>query len=123
MDECSVSLDSYIHASYGLVLQHAARKVLLIGCGGGTLGTMLARTERKVTIVDIDKISFVLAKRYFGLLRDVECHVDDGLAFMQKSRRRFDVVIVDVLWERKFPSNLPVRNFSPPHAVVCAAVD
>jgi hypothetical protein len=38
-----VSLDAHIHALYGLTLQRPGKKVLMIGCGGGTLGSMLAR--------------------------------------------------------------------------------
>lgn len=52
-DRNGVSLASYIHAIYDLILQARAQTVLMIGCGGGTLGTMLARTGRNVTIVDV----------------------------------------------------------------------
>jgi len=90
-----VSLDAHIHALYGLTLQRPGKSVLMIGCGGGTLGTMLARAGRRVSIVEIDPISFTLAKRYFGLPRNIACHVDDGLAFMQRTRRHYDVLIID----------------------------
>src|SRR5216110_1168002 len=32
-----VSLDAHIHALYGLTLQRPGKRVLMIGCGGGTL--------------------------------------------------------------------------------------
>ena len=83
VDERGVSLDSHAHALYGFVMQSAAKRVLMIGCGGGTLGTMLSRAGCMVSVVDIDKASFVVAKRYFGLPRDVKCHVGDGLMFMK----------------------------------------
>jgi len=54
----------------------------MIACGGGTLGTMLARAGRRVSIVEVDPVSFTLAKRYFGLPPNVACHVDDGLALV-----------------------------------------
>ena len=41
-DGNGISLHAHIHALYGLVLQHAGKNVLMIGCGGGTLGTMLS---------------------------------------------------------------------------------
>src|SRR5437764_10810604 len=90
-----ISLDAHIHALFGLTLQRPGKNVLMIGCGGGTLGTMLARAGRRVSIVEIDPVSFRLAKRYFGLPPNVACHVGDGLAFMQATRRRYDVVITD----------------------------
>ncbi|PYJ09341.1 MAG: hypothetical protein DMF06_10305 [Verrucomicrobia bacterium] len=101
-----VSLDAHIHALYGLALQRRGKKILMIGCGGGTLGTMLARAGRQVSIVEIDPVSFRVARRYFGLPRNVACHVGDGLAFMQKTRRRFDVLIIDAFTGENIPDHM-----------------
>ncbi len=106
VDRDSVSLDAYIHALYGLALQRPAPKILMIGCGGGTLGTMLARAGRDVTIVDIDKVSVRLAKRYFGLPPEVTCHVGDGLAFLRSTRRRFDILIIDAFIGEYMPTHM-----------------
>jgi spermidine synthase len=111
VDRDGVSLDAYIHALYGLVLQRRAKNILMIGCGGGTLGTMLARTGRAVTIVDIDKVSFQLAKRYFGLPPEVTCHVGDGVAFMRGTRRRFDVLVVDAFIGEAMPDHMKGASF------------
>ncbi len=46
-----------------------ANSVLLLGCGGGNLATMLARQGKSVTVVDHNPVSFDLAKRFFGLPR------------------------------------------------------
>jgi SAM-dependent methyltransferase len=78
----------------------------MVGCGGGTLATMLARSERQVTVVDIDKVSIMLAKRYFGLPASVTCHVGDGLAFMRKTRRRFDVLVLDAFVGEDIPPHM-----------------
>ena len=78
----------------------------MIGCGGGTLGTMLARAGKRVSIVEIDPVSFRLAKLYFGLPRDIVCHVGDGLAFMQRTRRRYDVLIIDAFSGEKIPEHM-----------------
>jgi predicted O-methyltransferase YrrM len=101
-----ISLDAHIHALYGLTLQRRGKSVLMIGCGGGTLGTMLARAGRQVSIVEIDPVSFTLAKRYFGLPRNVACYVGDGLAFMQETRRRYDVLIIDAFRGESIPDHL-----------------
>ncbi|MDP9098410.1 MAG: fused MFS/spermidine synthase [Verrucomicrobiota bacterium] len=106
-----VSLDAHIHALYGLALQRRGRKVLMIGCGGGTLGSMLARANRQVSIVEIDPVSFALSQRYFGLPRNVACHVGDGLAFLQKTRRRYDVVIIDAFTGENIPDHLKGAAF------------
>jgi predicted O-methyltransferase YrrM len=101
-----VSLDAHIHALYGLTLQQSGKRVLMIGCGGGTLGTMLLQAGRHLSIVEIDKASFRLAKRYFGLSPDVVCHVADGLTFMKKVRRRYDTLIIDAFIGENIPPHL-----------------
>jgi spermidine synthase len=106
VDQNGTSLDTYIHALYGLLAQTKPRDVLMIGCGGGTLGKMLAREGKHVTIVDIDKKSFQLAKRYFGLPPEVACHVGDGLSFLQKTRKRFDALIIDAFIGENIPAHM-----------------
>ena len=39
-DQDGISLAAYVHALYDFLLQGGARNVLMIGCGGGTLGTI-----------------------------------------------------------------------------------
>ncbi len=110
VDAHGVSLDIYIHALYGLAL-HRGKKVLMIGCAGGTLATMLARKGRDVTLVDIDRAAFKLAKTYFQLPKEISCHVSDGLRFMQKVRGTFDVVIVDAFIGETIPDHFTGTAF------------
>src|SRR6185312_1272412 len=102
-DRNGVSLASYIHAIYSLIDQTDGRNVLVIGCGGGTLGTMLARTGRSVTIVDIDPLTFALARQHFYLPAEVACHVGDGRVFLENNSDKFDVIVVDVFLEDAIP--------------------
>lgn len=106
VDRNGISLDAYIHTIYGLLLQKPAKSVLMIGCGGGTLGRMLHHAGKRVTIIDIDKTSFKLAREHFGLPAVIDCHVGDGLAFMQKTRKRFDAVIIDAFIGEKIPKHM-----------------
>ncbi|HEY4943581.1 MAG TPA: fused MFS/spermidine synthase [Rhizomicrobium sp.] len=94
-DADGVSLADYIHAMYFFLRQAKAKDVLMIGCGGGTLATMLRRAGVKVTIVDIDAASFDIARRYFHMPADVEAHVADGKAFLRRTSRRFDAIVLD----------------------------
>jgi hypothetical protein len=56
-DSRGISTADYIHAMYFFLRQVKAKDVLMIGCGGGTLATMLHTKGVKVTIVDIHKLS------------------------------------------------------------------
>jgi spermidine synthase len=110
-DCAGVSLSYYIHAMYGLIAQTRARDVLMIGCGGGTLGTMLANTGRNVTIVDINSDSFALARRFFSLSPAITCHVSDGGDFLEQCYRSYDVIVVDAFTGDTIPDHLRSIEF------------
>ncbi len=94
-DADGVSLADYIHAMFGFLRQANARHVLMIGCGGGTLATMLSRAGVAVTLVDIDAASFDVARRYFHLPDDARTHVADGAAFLRRHKHRYDAIVLD----------------------------
>jgi spermidine synthase len=110
-DADGVSLVAYIHAMYDLLLQARCREVLMIGCGGGTLATMLHRAGVKVTITDIDSWSFRLARQYFQLPADVACHAVDGAAFLSASGHRYDGIVLDAYAANQLPPQFATPEF------------
>jgi spermidine synthase len=90
-----VSLADYIHAMYGFIRQAKARHALLIGCGGGTLATMLHSARVYVTMIDNDPASFAIARTYFCLPHAVQCHVADGVRFLKVNTTRYDAIVLD----------------------------
>jgi spermidine synthase len=110
-DRNGVSTASYIHALYGLVLQSRARAVLMIGCGGGTLAAMLAKTGTQISIVDRDPASFDLARWYFGLPEHCARHVADARTFLETTPARYDAVVHDAYDAGAMPSHLADLEF------------
>jgi spermidine synthase len=106
-----ISLASYIHAVFGLLSQAKARNVLLIGGGGGTLATMLARTRCRATIVDVNPASFTLARQYFHLPETAICHVADGETFLRSDTQAYDAIVLDAFQGRHIPSHLQTPDF------------
>ncbi len=51
--------------------------VLLLGCGGGALATMLHRRAAKVTVVEANPVSFHLARTFFWMPSGIACIVAD----------------------------------------------
>ena len=98
-DSEGISTADYIHAMYAFLRQAGCKDVLMIGCGGGTLATMLRKAGVAVTMVDIHKLSFDIARDYFNLPADVTCHVADGLDHLKKNRRRHDALVLDAFGE------------------------
>ena len=90
------SLCAYVHIIADLIHQTHAHNILIIGCAGGTLATMLRRMHCKVTVVDIDPMAFVIARRFFRLPDSVRCVRRDGINYLRTTRKTYDAVVVDV---------------------------
>jgi len=110
-DRRGVSLVDYIHAMYFFLRQTKCRHVLMIGCGGGTLATMLRRAGVKVTIADIDGRNFEIARTYFHMPGDVECHIADGRDFLRRDPRRYDAIVLDAYCDNTMPKHFLKRAF------------
>ena len=102
-DRTGVSTADYIHAMHFFLAQAQAKEVLMIGCGGGTLATMLARGGVMVTVVDLHRFSFTIARKYFGLPPTVTCHAGDGIGWLKRHRRRFDAIVLDAFGKNGMP--------------------
>jgi len=105
-DGNGISLSMYIHALFGLLVQAWARNVLMIGCGGGALGCMLSAAGARVTIVDVNAVSFLIARKHFGLPDSVNCTVADGAAYLKLSKRKFDAIVLDAYHDNTIPPHL-----------------
>jgi SAM-dependent methyltransferase len=103
-DRNGISTADYIHAMYFFLMQAQARDVLMIGCGGGTLATMLAKSQVRVTVVDLHKFSFDVARKYFQLPEAVTCHVADGIQYLKSNPARHDAIILDAFGEAGMPA-------------------
>ncbi len=110
-DRRGVSTVDYIHAMYGFLRQAKSRDVLMIGCGGGTLATMLRRVGVKVVVADIDGRNFEIARRYFHMPADVECHIADGEAFLRRDPRKYDAIVLDAYTDNDIPRHFQKRRF------------
>ncbi|HEY0267214.1 MAG TPA: fused MFS/spermidine synthase [Rhizomicrobium sp.] len=96
---------------YFFLMQAGSRDVLMIGCGGGTLATMLRRAGVAVTVVDLHKLSFDIAHRHFHLPDDVPCHVADGVAYLKQNRHRHDALVLDAFGEGGMPEKFKTAAF------------
>ncbi|NLH80955.1 MAG: methyltransferase domain-containing protein [Phyllobacteriaceae bacterium] len=84
----------YVHIMCALLRRK--RRVLLLGCGGGSLATMVARRGAEVTLVDHNPHSFEVARDYFGLPQTVRCVAADFRDFLADEPVSYDAIGVDV---------------------------
>lgn len=86
---------AYVHVMYSILRQSQVRRVLMIGCAGGTLATMLHRLGCHVTVVDINPHAFMLAKRYFNMPEEINCVEEDGWSHLVNMTESYDAIAVD----------------------------
>jgi len=110
-DDGGISLADYIHAMYGFLRQAKAKNVLMIGCGGGTLATMLHAKGVRVVIVDIEERAFEIARQYFHMPETIECHVADGVAFLKRTKDHYDAVVLDAYGDEGIPGHFLTSKF------------
>jgi spermidine synthase len=77
-------------------LLYRSTNILVLGCGGGNLATRLARLGKRLTIVDNNPISFVIAHRFFGLPEDLPCMVSDFRKFIYRDDTLYDGIAIDI---------------------------
>ena len=73
--------------------------VLLLGCGGGTVLQLASRIrpDARITAVELDPRVLRFARRRFGLGDwGAEIIEGDGVEYLARSRRRFDLVMDDM---------------------------
>lgn len=101
-----------------LYVNPAPRSVLIIGLGGGTIPTALAKVLPGATIdaVEIDPAVVRVAERYFGFRSGerIRVHETDGRVFVKRAlreQRRYDLIMLDAFDHEYIPEHLLTREF------------
>ncbi|HSW45649.1 MAG TPA: fused MFS/spermidine synthase [Phycisphaerae bacterium] len=89
-------------------LRPAARAALVIGLGGGLHARMLSLYGFDVQAVEIEPAVVRLAEKHFGVYADVT--IADGRAFLARTSRRFDAVVLDTFLGGTPPEHLYTRE-------------
>lgn len=90
-------------------------KCLILGLGGGSVSKLVKKywPNSYTTGVEIDKTMVKLGKEYLDL-KDVEINVRDAYKFCMrslKSKKRYDLIIVDLYIGDKFPEKFESTEF------------
>ncbi len=97
------------------LLGHAARDMLVIGNAGGTIARMYGPFYPGVSIdgVELDPSVTEAGRRYLGLDDNPHLHVHtaDGRPFLQRSDKRYDLIVVDAYRQPYVPFYLATREF------------
>ncbi len=102
----------------GLMANPGARRVLVIGLGGGVIPTAMRRIDPdlRIDVVELDPAVVAVAKRYFGFCEDPGLHtfIGDGRVFVRRQARagvRYDLIVIDAYERIYVPEHLMTREF------------
>ncbi|MCA9515098.1 MAG: fused MFS/spermidine synthase [Myxococcales bacterium] len=92
-----------------------AKRVLVIGLGGGTLPMFLRHYDERVHIdvVDIEAGVVEAAKRFLGFRPDkaLAVHVADGRRFVEDAKGTWDLILLDAYGPDAIPLALATKEF------------
>lgn len=99
----------------GWALNPGARRVLLVGLGGGSIPKRILASYPDVTVdvVELDPVVVDVARRYFALPSDprLRVYVEDGRRFVRRAPGRYDLVLLDAYYADAIPFHLTTREF------------
>ena len=100
----------YLLERLPLALKPEAKRVLIVGVGGGVLPRALEARGLEVDAVDIDPAVVDVAQQFFGMNARRPVYVGDGRRFLVESAAMYDVVIMDVFSGDVTPGHLLTRE-------------
>ncbi len=104
---------AYTHV--GLIFRPQAKKVLVVGLGGGSIPRRFWRDypEMAVQVAELDPKVVEVAERFFGVRQDPRLHIvsDDGRLYLRKTAQRYDIMILDAYFSESIPFHLTTREF------------
>jgi spermidine synthase len=111
--ELVLSYSRHIMAALPLVPQ--AKRVLVVGLGGGSMQRYMRGLLPNLIIdtVEIDPIIPDIAKRFFYFVEDEKnrIFVDDGRRFIERGGQPYDIIFLDAFGPQSIPYALATQEF------------
>lgn len=87
---------------------------LILGLGGGSVAEIVNKNWQtaKITGIDIDSKMIELGKKYLGLKKvEIDICIIDAMKFVQKEKKIYDLILVDLYCGDKFPEKFEDERF------------
>ncbi|MEY4578482.1 MAG: hypothetical protein RL701_3185, partial [Pseudomonadota bacterium] len=92
------------------VLRPAAGSMLQIGLGTGSLARSFQRTSIKTDVVELDPAVVTLARKHFRFQPTGDVFEEDARTFINRTKRRYDVIVHDTFTGGSTPEHLLSRE-------------
>lgn len=103
------------YTSLGLALRPDAKRMLIIGLGGGSIPKKFQKEfpSLEMDVVEIDPEVIEVAKKHFYFKdgKNVRVHAQDGRLFLARASQRYDVILLDAFYTDAIPFHLTTREF------------
>ena len=114
-----VPQSTYPSADWGywkhmIPLELSGDEVLLLGVGAGTIARLLLEKYPKAKITGVDNNSLVttIASEHFRMSEiGLKLVIDDGFEYIEKTKKMFDLIIVDMWNGFWFPFKVLTKEF------------
>jgi len=103
------------YTSLGFAFRADAKKMLLIGLGGGSIPKKLNKEfpNMEIDAVEIDPEVIKIAKNHFNIKesKQLRLHAQDGRLFLTRTQSQYDVILLDAYFTDAMPFHLATKEF------------
>jgi spermidine synthase len=103
------------YTSVGLTFRSDAKKMLIVGLGGGSIPKKLQKEfpSLEIDVVEIDPEVVQIAKTHFGVRegKNLRLHAQDGRLFLTRATTQYDIILLDAYYSDAMPFHLATKEF------------
>ncbi len=103
------------YTSIGLTFRPDAKKMLVIGLGGGSIPKKINKEfpNLEIDAVEIDPEVIKMAKDYFQVKESnvLRLYAQDGRLFLSRTQRQYDIILLDAYFTDAMPFHLTTKEF------------
>ncbi|MCE3242357.1 MAG: Spermine synthase [Deltaproteobacteria bacterium] len=103
------------YTSLGLAFRPDAKKMALIGLGGGSIPKKLLKEfpSLEIDAVELDPEVIQIAKTHFNVREsnNLRLHAQDGRMFLSRTQQQYDIIMLDAYFTDAMPFHLATKEF------------
>ncbi len=103
------------YTSLGFAFLPEAKRILIIGLGGGSIPKKLQKEfpSLEIDVVEIDPEVIQLAKTHFQVHdgKNLRLYAQDGRLFLTRTPNQYDIILLDAYYSDTMPFHLATREF------------
>ena len=103
------------YTSLGFTFRPDAKRILIIGLGGGSIPKKLQKEfpALEIDVVEIDPEVIQIAKNHFNVRESnrLHLHAQDGRLFLTRTANQYDIILLDAYYADAMPFHLATREF------------